>query len=117
LTTPHSANLNDAFFSEGDVAAAYAAADETMGHLQPLQQRAHHGGDWEGLSDDDLPTPRATAAAALDATSSVMPQITSSSDEQCERLVRLVNAAGGGDAQAIDELIEALEVTQLKCDV
>ncbi len=117
MTTPHSSNLNDAFFSEGDVAAAYAAADETMGHLQPLQQPANDCGDWEGLSDDDLSSPRVPSSATLDATSNVMPHIAVSSDEQCERLVRLVNAAGGGDAQAIDELIEALEVTPLKCDV
>jgi hypothetical protein len=80
----------------------------TFEHLQPQQLAVVEGGEWEGFSDEDLPSPH-------EKTSGETPSLhhTGSDDnsgEECDRLIRLINAADGGDARAIDELIEALEV-------
>jgi hypothetical protein len=109
LTTMRSAHHDDAFFTEVDVAAAAAAADGTMGHLQ-LQQQSEEGGGWEGISDDEeLPPPPALQAMAKDPMNESR-EPSGRGDAACEELIRLINAAGDGDAQAMDRLVEALEV-------
>jgi hypothetical protein len=109
LTTLRSAHHDDAFFTEVDVAAAAAAADDTMGHLQ-LQQQSEEGGGWEGISDDEelLPPPAPQAMAKDSMNESREPN--GRGDAACEELIRLINEAGDGDAQAVDRLVEALEV-------
>ena len=119
LTSPCRSQLDVAFFSEADVAAAAAAATDTLQHLH--LQPAEGAEDWAGISDDDdassLPAPPPPPAAALHGVSEAAAASSSSSDEECQRLVRLINAAGAGDDRAMDELIEALEVRRVTCDV
>jgi hypothetical protein len=109
VTPPSSSNHSDAFFNEDAAAATRAAAAVTMGHLQQFPDAAG-GREWEGLSDNDDAESISAHVAAADETDALLPGGSGGRDEECERLVRLVNAAGGGDADAIDELIEALEV-------
>ncbi len=118
LTSPRRSQHDAAFFSEADVAAAAAAAPDTLQHLQP--QPAEGADDWAGISDDEdassppPPPPPPPVAATTQHAFHGVPEAaaasSSSSDEECQRLVRLINAAGAGDDRAMDELIEALEV-------
>ncbi len=120
---PRRSEIAAAFFSEEDVAAAAAAAASTLEHLQPEQAEA--GEEWVGLSDEEGPSsPPAPAVAAADEArelSRVAATTTASTaggdDDECLRIVRLINAATAGDVRAMDELIEALEVRRVTCDV
>jgi hypothetical protein len=104
--------MDAAFFSEEDVTAATAAASDTLMHLMPQQAGEHE--EWDGLSDGETPSspvpPALPAGKGAHQLTQVATAASDSGDDECHRLVRLINAATSGNVHAMDELIEALEV-------